>query len=115
VVHAIDGNQTGMEFWIPQVWGAVSTKSCKGELESISAVNVFCPKGNMGIRMTSDDGYSATYTSNGIDQCVSFRQMTLPLESCASDGKRNFRIEVLPAGVQGNVTTVYAMSLLTQK
>ncbi len=96
------GAQTGREFW----WHtAGNARSCQ------QVFDVFCPKQAMVVNMTSGDGYSATYTTAGIDQAVAFREMTPP----ALPLKRNWRANVLLAGNPGNATAQFFYCEIAQK
>jgi len=57
----------------------------------------FCPAAGMVVQMLSEDGYTATYTTNGPDQPITFCAITEAAGSCAT----NYRAIVLaPAGGQ---------------
>jgi len=80
VMHAADGNQTGVQYWFNQ---ASSGTSCKGTRTQV--IDAFCPKTGMVVRMQAENGYSATYTTTGPDQCVAF----LTISDLAA-GKTNY-------------------------
>jgi len=110
VIHAANGNQTGQEFWLNDTylndnWGKCSTG------EYTMTVNLYCPKTGMAIRAVSGDGYSATYTTSGPDQCVSFTALTNP----AINGKRNYRFSVLPGPSTGNIMAQFIQCNITEK
>ena len=83
VHHAIDGNQTGTEYWLHQTYAGSNV--CP--TSALYTVDVFCPRKDMVIQAVSEDGYSAHYTTTGPDQCVSF----LDLTDLAWPAKRNVR------------------------
>jgi len=98
VVHASNGDQTGQEFWVSQYQSCTYKAGCPDNY-ALYAVDVFCPKTNMAVRAVSSDGYSATYTSNGPDQCIMFSDFT----DMANGARRNIRINLLGTGSQGNL------------
>jgi uncharacterized repeat protein (TIGR01451 family) len=79
-------NQVGVEFWL-------LTPHCneaQDGLYGITTIDMFCPKKNMVVRAASSDNAAAVYTTNDIDECVSFRMITQP----AAGARRNWRIRV---------------------
>jgi len=102
VIHAADGNQTGIQFWFHHTGWATDTYT--------QTLSVFCPKNGMAIRCLAEGGYSATYTTTGLDQCVSFRAV-----SSISGSKRNYVIDVLPNPAQGKVIAQYIQLKITEK
>ncbi len=57
----------------------------------------FCPASGMAVQLVSEDGYNATYTTNGPDQPITFCAITEAAGSCAT----NYRgIVLAPAGGQ---------------
>jgi len=84
------GTQTGREFWV-QVADA-DRETCGGNDWSIQTINLFAPKGGMAINCTANDGMNATYTTNGVDQCISFKAITIPTRG--AQVKRNFHLQV---------------------
>ncbi len=108
VMHALDGQQTGTEFWLHQGNAWVDTGCTRSNIQTIAS---FAPRTGMGIRLVSEDGYSASYTSTGPDQCISFIAIT----ETAVSGKRNYRLTVLPGPAFGRVITQHIDSLTTQK
>jgi uncharacterized repeat protein (TIGR01451 family) len=98
VLHATDGRQAGLEYWLAHApdqsgWATANRHTY--------FIDVFCPKTQMGVRMVSEDGYSASYTTTGPDQCIAFGALSKPAT------KRNYRINVLPGPNQANVIAVY--------
>jgi len=110
VLHAANGNQVGTEYWLHH---APSDASCGGGpgFTSTQAVNVFCPKTGMAIRATAESGYTATYTTTGPDQCVSFTALTSP----AVGNKRNYIFRVLPGPSSGDVIAQFLSCLVRPK
>ena len=106
VMHAANGNQTGMDYWLHQV--QADTYTCKGYPNPTQVINIFCPKTGMAVRATTQTGYSATYTSNAPDQCVAFMALS-------PAGSQNYRIQILPGGAQGNVLAMYIQCKNTEK
>jgi uncharacterized repeat protein (TIGR01451 family) len=53
------------------------------------SLDFFCPASGMAVRLRSEDGYSAAYTTTGSDQVVAFMQLTDPAR------KRNYEATVL--------------------
>lgn len=104
VMHPADGKQTGIEYWLHQAAGG--GKGCSSEQYYI---NVFCPKTGMAVNMISEDGFSATYTTTGPDQCIAFT----PLSDAATF--RNWKITVLPNPAQGNVVCQFIDCTASEK
>jgi len=82
VLSAITGDQTGTEFW-----GNWTDESDGSKGTSIYAVDVFCSQTGMAVRAESETGISATYTTTGPDQCISFG----PYPDSAVAPKKNFK------------------------
>jgi len=69
VLNAADGQQVGNLFWMSQ------TNDIQGKCDNgnpCQAIDVFCPKTGMAVRAISTDGFTATYTTTGPDQCIAF-------------------------------------------
>ncbi len=92
------GSQTGQEYWMHE---NASAHDCGGT--ALYSFDVFSPKVNCVINLASSDGYSATYTTTDVDECVAFREISMP----ASPNLRNWRVQVLPGGNPGNVIAQY--------
>ncbi len=107
VMHAADGNQTGMEFWFNRISG---DNLCKG-VYGTQAINVFCPKANMVIRAETSDGLDTSYTTTGPDQCVSF----MALSDAPWGVGINYRFTVLPGPYAGDVIAQYHQCKITEK
>ncbi len=108
VVHASDGNQTGQEFWVSQF----QTEGYKGaKAQWPFSVDIFCPKAGMAVQAVTGDGFSATYTSNGPDQCISFTGFT----QITNNTKRNVRVNLLAGGSQGNLIAMYVHATDSQR
>jgi len=106
VMHSADGYQSGYEFWLHHAYLTLGG-SCD---PAVQTINVYCPKQGTGIRCVSNDGYSATYTTSGPDQCVSF----VKLSDLAAEGNtRNYRVNVI--GSTSRVTVQHIICLNTQK
>ena len=94
VLHSLTGT-SGVEFWFHQCQssgtddGAVIGESCS----SWSPVNLdfFCPKKGTAVQMVSGDGYSARYTTNAADECISFRKLTNDPDMTRPN-RRNYKI-----------------------
>jgi len=113
VMHAADGNRTGTQFWLNQTLGSSYTcgSGASPGYTRVMVVNVFCPKGSMAIRAVSEDGYSATFTTTGPDQCVAFTTFTQP----AAGNKRNYTFSVLPGPSSGNVMAQFIQCVSAEK
>jgi len=92
VLHSSGGNQTGSEFWLHDVQNIAGAQCGSGAgFTSTQTIDIFCSKSGMVVRAVSSDGYTATYTTTGPDQCVSFTAITNP----ATGTRRNYRFNVL--------------------
>ena len=107
VLHATDGQQTGMDFWVH--YGGVNDDSNSGCEPTMWVVSVLCPKKGMAIECTAEGGYFATYTTSGPDQCVAFMHFTQPAT------KRNIRVQVLGGGTPGRVIAQFQECKATEK
>ncbi len=94
VVHPSDGTQAGLQYWMHLVASGDAKGNCDNR--EMFVVDVFCPKQGMAVRMVSEDGYSASYTTTGPDQVIAFMALS-------SDATRNYRVDVLPNPAQGSV------------
>ncbi len=93
VMHPSSGLQAGIDYWLHH-----SNDGGSGAcVEGTQYLNVFCSKLGMAIRLVSQDGYSASYTTTGPDQAVSFTKLTPPANT------RNYELTVLPNPAQGSV------------
>jgi uncharacterized repeat protein (TIGR01451 family) len=112
MVHAADGGQVGKEFWIQSPFNYTATlgKNCNDKFYMYGG-EFFCPRTGMAVRAVSNDGYSASYTTNGPDQCITFRGLTTIL----AGRKRNLRVNVLGSGAQGNMIGMFNGCLCNQK
>jgi len=98
VIHDKSGaSQAGTEFWYHQTTNTTHSE-CSWHTgcddTKLFVIDLFCPKAGTSVRMVSNDGYSAAYTTTGSDQCIAFRRMT-NLGPCGA--RRNYRINVLTA------------------
>jgi len=91
VLHAMDpaGSQAGTRFWYAQTNNNWTTGGCSSSNSSIMSLDFFCPASGMAVRLRSEDGYSAAYTTTGADQVVAFMELTDPAR------KRNYEATVL--------------------
>jgi uncharacterized repeat protein (TIGR01451 family) len=111
-MHAADGNQTGSEYWLHQTRTWLPSTCTVSPSFATTAVDIFCPKSGMAIQAVTSDGYTARYTTNGPDQCVSF----MALSSIAAIGaKRNWKFTVAPGPGFGNVTALFSQCKITEK
>ncbi len=110
VMHSSNppGTQMGREFWV-HISRPVNA-TCDGDW-SIEAIDIFAPKQNMAVRAESSDGYSATYTSTGPDQCLAFKMISYP----AAGARRNFRMSVLGTGNPGDAIGQYLSCYIGSK
>jgi len=107
VLNSSDGNQTGQEFWLHHVIGE---NSCNDSTDT-QTLSAFCPKSGMAVRLVSQDGYSARYTSTGLDQCISFRAFTEP----AAGSSRNYILTLLGGAGAGKLITMFIQCVDTEK
>ncbi|MEK7765449.1 MAG: hypothetical protein AAB368_04345, partial [bacterium] len=89
VLHAVDGQQTGQEFWVHNV----NHDDNAGTAPELYAIDAFCPKQNMIVHLETEDGRVEEYTTSGPDQCVTFLGFAAPAR------KRNIRITQVAAGM----------------
>ncbi len=94
VIHAVNGKATGQEFWF---------HTASNTSPNSWAVTVFCHSANMGVNATSGDGMSATYTSDGPDQCIMFTDFS----PNSFGGRRNYSFKLTASGAQGELVTQY--------
>jgi len=107
------GAQTGREFWVHETYADTGVKgeSCGGNNMSIMTINIYSPKSGLAVRNTSNDGYSATYTTNDADECISFKALTGP----AQGARRNWKASVLAGGNPGDVIAQYLSCQVLEK
>jgi uncharacterized repeat protein (TIGR01451 family) len=101
--------QTGQEYWMH---GYIPTHLCCGN-EQIMCFDVFVPKINNAVRCISSDGFSATYTTNDTDECVSFMSITAAVGVATK--RRNWKITSLATGNQGDLIAQYICSNVGEK
>ncbi len=111
VLHASNvpaGVQTGTQYWFHQE--SANNGGCGGGpgLDETVGLDVFCPKTGTVVQCVSEDGYTATYTTNGTDECVAFLSFTSP----GTTAKRNYRVDVLSGGA---VVCMYNQCKITEK
>jgi len=94
VMAAVNGKATGQEFWFHQ---ASNTNPLSW------AITFFATSTNMAVNATSNDGFSATYTTDGPDQCIMFTN----LSPSTFGGRRNYDIRLLAGGAQGELVAQY--------
>jgi uncharacterized repeat protein (TIGR01451 family) len=107
VFHSAAGVPAGSEFWYHISSGSGSTKSVTDPMTLV--VQMFTPETGVKMGAVSGDGYSASYTTNGTDQCIAFMKITDLLR----DGKRVMRFNVLTAG--SAAIALYQMAKVTEK
>jgi len=108
ILHDSAGSAFGTDFWYPQVCPAYQ---CKSGVAAIETVDIFCSSTGMVVKGFSNDGYTATYTTTGPDQVVSFRKMTdLPTNTTA---RRNWRFQL--SGTSGMASAQYIYSEISEK
>jgi len=86
MMHTIDARTSGQEFWLHM---------CSG---GSYCVMVFNPTNGMAVNATSSTGTSATYTTDGPDQCIMFLSVTPP-------GNYSFKLKA--AGAQGECMAMF--------
>ncbi len=59
--------------------------------DTVNDLVAFCPAQGMVVRATTEDGYSATYTTTGPDQPISFCAITELVASCGT----NYKVDLL--------------------
>jgi uncharacterized repeat protein (TIGR01451 family) len=106
-IHAADGGQSGDDFWFHH---AQTDNSCGGP-DATYIVNVFVPKIGIGVNMTSNDGYNATYTTDGVDQCIIFTA----LSGMNRPFQRNYRIQRTAASAPCDMIAQYESGKITEK
>lgn len=105
MLHASNGALTGTDFWI------FMAEDIFGGCPSVYAPDFFAPRTGMAVQMTASDGFSASYTSSGPDQCITFLQLT-PIASATT---RIARTQLLAGGTQGNLVSLYNYCQPNQK
>ncbi len=80
VLHAVDQQPSGALYWFHQA--ATSNLNgnsfCNAPHTPVMGLDFYCPKTGTVVQMTSGNGYTATYTTNGPDECVFFERLTSP-------------------------------------
>ncbi|MEK7475010.1 MAG: hypothetical protein AAB152_05175 [Candidatus Coatesbacteria bacterium] len=109
VMHAADGNQTGIEYWLHYRLDEGSAD--KSGVRDIYSIDVFCPKKGMVVNMTSGAGLTTSFTTTGPDQCVAFLQIA----QWPVTPPYNYKITVLPNAFQGNVVTQFIAETGSEK
>lgn len=109
MLHASNpaGAQVGTEFWMHTNLPDHVVAGCG----AVMTINVYSAKVNLAVNLTGSDGASATYTTNDVDECVSFRSISVPGKSEV----RNWKVSVLPAGNPGDVITQYICCNVAEK
>ncbi len=97
MLHAANGGLVGTDFWLFEGFNDFDNTCNSGGV--LWAPDFFAPKSGMAVRAQSSDGYSATYTTNGPDQCVTFFALT----SLTGSSKRNVHVSLLAGGTQGSL------------
>jgi uncharacterized repeat protein (TIGR01451 family) len=101
-LHTIDGKGAGQEFWMHH---------CASQSPASWALIAFAHSANMAVNCISGDGYSATYTTDGPDQCIAFIKLT----DIAWDGHHVYSMRLLAAGAQGELMAQYHQSEYREK
>ena len=114
ILNDVTGKKSGNNFWYPQTQGTfTASKACLGtNINENYSLDVFCPAKGMAPRLQSYQylpGYDATYTTNGPDECVSFRMLT----GFTTDFKRNWR--VLVGGTPEDAVVQFISVEITEK
>jgi uncharacterized repeat protein (TIGR01451 family) len=108
-IHAADGNGSGDEFWFHAAEGGGGFgTSCAWDTY---AINVFCPKSGMAVGMNSTGNWTATYTTDGVDQCIVWKGIT----NMGGSNTHNYRITLRAAGVQGIMVAQYQQCTYDEK
>jgi uncharacterized repeat protein (TIGR01451 family) len=107
VFHSAAGVPAGSEFWYHQGAGRGGTKATT-EQDTL-CVQMFTPETGVAMRGVSGDGFSASYTTNGTDQCISFMKET----DMTTGSKRVWRFNVLTAG--SAAIALYQQAKVTEK
>ncbi len=106
MLHASNGALVGTDFWVfscEDVFG--------GGCPSVYAPDFFCPKTGMAVGAVATDGYSASYTTAGPDQCVTFLALTQQTTAVT----RVTRVQLLGSGTPGNLVALYNYCQPNQK
>ncbi len=100
VIHSADGRSTGQDFWFHQYSGPAT-----------HSLLFFAHSAGMAVQAVSTvAGFSATYTSDGPDQCIGF----LPLPGTKVDSVP-WRIRLLAGGTQGELIGMYHQEEFREK
>ncbi|MEK7474425.1 MAG: hypothetical protein AAB152_02220 [Candidatus Coatesbacteria bacterium] len=105
LMHPADpGNprpHAGTDFWLGMGWQWAMSAACDTTPANYTyVVDIFCPKAGMVVKeTTSDNAYSATYTTTLADQDVAFRNIAI----VPSGGHRIVRFQV----TGGNAIAMY--------
>ena len=103
MLHTIDARTAGQEFWLH-----IST----GGKDDGYSTMVFCPAAGMAVNATSGTGASATYTTDGPDQCIMFMAMTAP---GFGGTPLNYKFSLLAGGTQGECMAMYQNAFYREK
>ena len=110
-MHDAMGDQAGQDFWLNHARTSGCGNMAKGT-ETTMYVNVFCPKTGMAVNVTSSNGASSTYTTDGPDQCIVFMGIT---SGGNAPYRANYRFTLRPGGSQGDLICQYHQSSGTEK
>ncbi len=99
VIHTADGKSAGQDFWFHQYGNPDSW-----------AILAFCHSAGMAVQAVSNQGFTATYTTDGPDQCIGF--MNLP---SAKADHIVYRVQLLAGGTQGDVISMYHQTQYREK
>ena len=89
VLHASNGAQSGNDVWYHNAAYVSFPKDCGPPFWADMYFDVFLPKKGTVVKGYDLQGYSATYTTDGQDQCVAFSALTPP----PSPTTRNWRFQ----------------------
>ena len=88
-LNATGGKQSGYDFWFHHTARAAFTGDCDATFWSTMSIDLFMPKEGTFVEGYTLDGYTASFTTDGVDECVSFKALTPPDEYL----RRNWRFQ----------------------
>jgi len=89
VLHASDGKQSGNDFWFHNAAYVSFPKDCGPPFWATMSLDLFMPKQGTVVTGSDMQGYTATFTTDGQDECIAFSALTPP----PSPGTRNWRFQ----------------------
>jgi len=78
VFHSDSGTPAGTSYWLDLTEFGHSGKICPAPFYAVAFIDFFVPKGGVNVQATNNMAYSASYTTNAADECVSFMGFTEP-------------------------------------